>query len=79
MHFVFCFLFASLSGIVGSVVLVCNRTSTISYSIFFKVLVLCLVMNNSRVNENTVSSSSELNHHFIADSLQLTDLTSTVE
>ena len=33
-------------------------------------------MNNSRVNENTVSSSFELNHLFIADSLQLTDLTS---
>ena len=29
-----------------------------------------------RVNENTVSSRSELNHIFIADSLQLTSLTS---
>ena len=38
MLFVFCFLFATLSGIVGSVVLVCNRTSTISYSIFFKAI-----------------------------------------
>ena len=33
-------------------------------------------MNKSLVNENTVSSSSELNHLFIADSLQLTDITS---
>ena len=40
-----------------------------------KVTVWCLVMNNSGVNENTVSSSSELNHLFIADSLQLTNLT----
>ena len=38
--------------------------------------VWCLVMNNSWVNENTISSSSELNHLFIADSLQLTNLTS---
>ena len=30
------------------------------------------LMNNLRVNDNTVSSSSELNHLFIADSLQLT-------
>ena len=41
-----------------------------------KVTVWCLVMNNSWVNENTVSSSSELNHLFIADSLQLTNPTS---
>ena len=33
-------------------------------------------MNNSRVNENTVSSGSELNHLSIADSLQLSNLTS---
>ena len=39
-------------------------------------VVWCLLMNNSWVNENTVSSSSELNHLFIADSLQLTNLTS---
>ena len=41
-----------------------------------KVTVWCLVMNNSWVNENTVSSSSELIHLFITDSLQLTNLTS---
>ena len=34
------------------------------------------MVNNSYVNENTVSSSSELNHLFIADSLQLANLTS---
>ena len=31
-------------------------------------------MNNSRVNENTVSSNSELKHLFLADSLQLSYL-----
>ena len=33
-------------------------------------------MNNSLVNENTVSSCSELKHLFLADSIQLTYLTS---
>ena len=37
--------------------------------------VKCLVM----INEITVSSSSELSHLFIADSFQLTNLTSNLE